>query len=92
MIKPLVIHIKRGLKEKSRDAGIKSLLETMEKKWSQEEKSSSLVKSTGIARVVKPAKVPTWTKSMSLDVYTRQLTIYKNSNADFPSAACNRTD
>ena len=86
MMKPIVVHIKRGQKEQSWDSGIRSVIETMEKKWSQEEKVSSSVKSSGMARVVKPAKVPTWTKSMGLDVYTRQLTIWQNSNADVPES------
>ena len=42
----------------TKNAGMQLLTETMEKKWSQEEKSSSSVRPLTMARVVKPAKVP----------------------------------
>ena len=52
------------------------LIDIMEKKWSKEEQESApIVRSSEVAKIVKPVKVPTWNKSMSLEVYTRKLTI-----------------
>ena len=39
-----------------------------------------------MARVVKPAKVPSWTKSMSLDMYMRLIKIWQMSNTDIPES------
>lgn len=35
-----------------------------------------------MARIIQPAKVPTWMKDMTLDTFKRQLDIRKSSNAD----------
>ena len=52
--------------------GLETLIETMEKKYSQEEKVIAS-RAANIAHVVKPAKVPTWTKDMSVKTFWRQL-------------------
>ena len=52
--------------------GLEVLIETMGKKYSQEEKGIAL-RAPNMAHVVKPAKVPTWTKDMSLETFRRQL-------------------
>ena len=36
--------------------------------------------------MVKPAKVPTWTKDMTLEKFVRKLDIEKMSNADVPES------
>ena len=48
----------------------------MEKKWTKLEKEIPSVKPSRMAEVVKPAKIPSWTKSMSLEMYTRQIKIW----------------
>ena len=41
----------------TKDNGLQILIETLEKKWSQEEKTGTGKKTTNMARVVKPGKV-----------------------------------
>ena len=36
------------------------------------------------AKLTKPAKVPTWTKDMSLKTYVKQLTTWQQINEDIP--------
>ena len=94
IIKPIVVHIKRvrvadKIAEKALSPctkGLQSLIETMEKKWSQEEKNSPGARPSAMARVVKPAKVSSWTKSISLDTYTKQPKIWHTSNVDVPES------
>ena len=59
-------------------------IETLEKKWSQKVKTGTGMRATNMARVVKPAKAPPWTKNMNLETFVRQLNIWQTSNADFP--------
>ena len=66
-----------------RDPGMQQLVELMEKKWSNEEKTMSVRK---MVRVVKQAKVPTWMKDMALEMLERQLDIWKTSNTDVPES------
>ena len=87
MIKPIVDGLKRRKSLEDQQTGLNILTDTMEKKWSKEEKESApIVKQSGVAKLVKPAKVPTWSKSMSLEVYTRQLTIWQISNVEVPGS------
>ena len=37
-----------------------------------------------MAKITKPAKVPTWTKKMSLETYIKQLTTWSEINVDVP--------
>ena len=53
-----------------RDPRLQQLVELMEKKWSSEEKTLG---TRNMARVVMPAKVPTWTNNMTLEMFKRQL-------------------
>ena len=75
-----------GLTEKmnasnaSRDPGLERLMEMLEKKWSEEDKANP----RSMAGVVKPVKVPTWTKDMTLETFERQLDIWKMTNVDVP--------
>ena len=39
---------------------------------------------TRVAKITKPAKVPTWTKKMSLETYVKQLTTWSEINQDDP--------
>jgi len=39
---------------------------------------------TRVARVTKPAKVPSWMKKMSLETYVKQLTTWTEINVDVP--------
>ena len=39
------------------------------------------------AKLTKPAKVPTWTKDMSLEAYVKQLTTWQQINEDIPEFA-----
>ena len=55
--------------------GMGTLIETMEKKYSQEEKGIAS-RAPNMAHVVKPAKVLTWTKDISLETFRRQLEIW----------------
>ena len=50
----------------------------------KDKESAPVARQSGVAKVVKPAKVPTWSKSMSLEVYTRQLVIWQTSNVEVP--------
>ena len=36
------------------------------------------------AKIIKPAKVPTWTKSLSLETYTKQIETWSQLNKDVP--------
>ena len=55
---------------------VNSGIETIDMKWSQEKKNSSSARPSTMVRVIKPAKVPSWTKSLSLDIFTRS-SIYR---------------
>ena len=37
-----------------------------------------------VSKLTKPAKVPSWTKDMSLETYTKQLTTWTGINEDVP--------
>ena len=37
-----------------------------------------------VAKITKPAKVPTWTKKISLETYVKQLTTWSEINQDVP--------
>ena len=96
-IMPMVVWMKRAVaeeKEKTgwtkslqmmidkmseKDDGMKSLIETFEKKLSQEEKGP---RQPNMAKMIKPAKVPTWTKDMSLETFRRQIEIWQVSSTD----------
>ena len=39
---------------------------------------------TRIAQIVKPAKIPTWTKSLSLETYIKQIETWSQINKDVP--------
>ena len=39
------------------------------------------------AKLTKPAKVPSWTKDMSLETYVKQLTTWQEINEDIPEFA-----
>merc|ERR1712101_65446 len=39
------------------------------------------------AKLTKPAKVPSWTKDMSLETYVKQLTTWQQINEDIPESA-----
>ena len=56
------------------------MVEILDSKWSEEDKA----KPRNMARVVKPAKVPTWTKDVTLEMFERQLDIWKMSNVNVP--------
>ena len=98
-IKPIVVWMKRVVAEErektgwtksletmidkmsEKDIGLKSLIETFEKKYSQEDKGPRPPK---IARVIKPAKVLTCTKDMSLETFRRQIENLQASSTDVP--------
>ena len=50
--------------------------------------SSELIKKeaevTKVTKLTKPAKVPTWTKYMSLETYNKQLASWTEMNEDVP--------
>ena len=79
MIKPIVVGLirRKSLEDQQTNLnkGLQNLIDTMEKKWSKEEELAPTVRSSGVAKVVKLAKVPTWNKCMSLEVYMRKSTI-----------------
>ena len=62
MIKPMVVYLKRRKSTENEQSqltrGVQDLIDLMERKWTKEEKEIPLVKYSGMARVVKPAKVP----------------------------------
>ena len=39
------------------------------------------------SKLTKPAKVPSWTKDMSLETYVKQLTTWQQINEDIPESA-----
>ena len=83
MIKPIVVGLKKRKSMEEQQTKLDRLIDTMEKKWSKEEKEiAPIARQSGVAKVVKLAKVPTWSKSMSLEVYTRQLMIWQTSNVE----------
>ena len=58
-----------------KDTGLQKLFETLEKKQIQEEKTGTGSITTYMARVIKPAKVLSQTKNISLDTFIRWLDI-----------------
>ena len=66
----------------SNEENMKSFFHNVRKReHSPSEKSSSS------ARLTKPAKVPSWTKDMSLETYVKQLTAWQQINEDIPETA-----
>ena len=62
-------------------SGLKSLVETLEKRYSLEDKGPM---PPNMARVIKPAKVQTWMKDMSLEMFRRQIENWQTSSTDVP--------
>ena len=77
----------QGLKElvTSITEGNKSLLNVKKREHSPIMTSSS----PRPAKLTKPAKVPSWTKDMSLETYVKQLTTWQEINEDIPEYAKN---
>ena len=75
----------QGLKElvTSITEGNKSLLNVKKREHSPSMTSSS----PRPAKLTKPAKVPSWTKDMSLETYVKQLTTWQEINEDIPEFA-----
>ena len=46
--------------------------------------SSNDAGTTKVTKLTKPAKVPLWTKDMSLEMYTKQLATWQDINEDVP--------
>ena len=46
--------------------------------------TSSLVGGAKMAKLMKPAKVPTWTKDLTLETYTKQLLTWSDILEDIP--------
>ena len=76
----------QGLREliDSNTENIKSLFQNVRKR---EHSPSSNSPSPKPAKLTKPAKVPSWTKDMSLETYVKQLTTWQEINEDVPEFA-----
>ena len=72
----------QGLREliDSNTENIKSLLNVRKREHSPSVHSPSPMP----AKLTKPAKVPSWTKDMSLETYVKQLTTWQEINEDLP--------
>ena len=68
----------------SNTENIKSLFQNVRK---HEHSPSSNSPSPRPAKLTKPAKVPSWTKDMSLETYVKQLTTWQEINEDIPEFA-----
>ena len=71
MIKPIVVGLirRKSLEDQQTNLnkGLQNLIDTMEKKWSKDDQETApIVILSGVAKIVKPAKVPTWSKIMNL--------------------------
>ena len=69
----------------SNTENMKSFFHNMKKREHSPSGSSS--PSTRPAKLTKPAKVPSWTKDMSLETYIKQLTAWQQINEDIPETA-----
>ena len=54
---------------------LKYLIETLQKEYNQEGEMAKSTRTPNMVKIVKPAKVPTWTRNMTLDTFKRQLVI-----------------
>ena len=75
----------QGLREliDSNTENIKSLLNVRKREHSPWVHPSS----HWLAKLTKPAKVPSWTKDMSLETYVKQLITWQQINEDIPEFA-----
>ena len=74
----------QGLKEliTSNTESIKTLFNYNTKKCEASPSNDSSLPPSRTAKLTKPAKVPSWTKDMSLETYVKQLTTWQEINED----------
>ena len=70
-------------KVSEKDSILKNLIETLEKKYSQEDKGT---RPPNMARVIKLAKVSTWAKNTSLETFRRQIENWQAISIDVPES------
>ena len=69
----------------SNTENMKSFFHNVKKREYSSSDSSS--PSARPSKLTKPAKVPSWTKDMSLETYVKQLTAWQQINEDIPETA-----
>ena len=69
----------------SNTENMKSFFQNIKKR--EHSPSGSFSPSPRPAKLTKPAKVPSWTKDMSLETYVKQLTTWQQINEDIPEFA-----
>ena len=71
----------------SNTSALTSVLATKKTEASLSPSNDSSSSPSRTAKLTKPAKVPSWTKDMSLETYVKQLTTWQEINEDVPEYA-----
>ena len=82
-----IIELKQKQEEKVDDSGMEKFATVVSEAFTTAQKpliEAILGRENRTAKIIKPARVPAWTKTMTLEVYLKALEVWMDQNKDIP--------